>query len=103
MHLLLRELFKDTPPAMESGMKEEEKSPAPGGIQTHDLQITRGVLYSCATTAALWKAFLLQEIIVSDHYGVNLLPICSEWLARGLIIVIEFARVSFSAVTFVTQ
>ena len=53
MHLLLRELFKDTPLAMESGMKEEEKSPAPGGIQTHDLQITRGVLYSCATTAAL--------------------------------------------------
>ena len=28
-------------------VKEEEKSPAPGGIQTHDLLITRRALYHC--------------------------------------------------------
>ena len=32
--------------------KRKEKSPAPGGFQTHDLLITRHVLYCWATTAA---------------------------------------------------
>ena len=32
--------------------KEEEKSPVSGRIRTHDFQITRRVLYHCATTAA---------------------------------------------------
>ena len=33
-------------------MKEEEKSPAPSMIQTHNLQILRRVLYRCARTVA---------------------------------------------------
>ena len=32
---------------------EEEKIPAPGRNQTHDLPVTRCVLNHCATTAAL--------------------------------------------------
>ena len=33
--------------------KEEEKSPARGGIRTHDLSVMRRALYRCATTAAM--------------------------------------------------
>ena len=32
---------------------EEEKSPAPGGIWTHNLLIIRRVFYRCATIVAL--------------------------------------------------
>ena len=52
----LRDLIKDTPLLVkESGKRqkeEEERSPATGGFRTHDLQITRRVLFRCATTAA---------------------------------------------------
>ena len=41
------DLFKDILLKM-----EEEKSPAPGAIQTHDLSVMRSALYSCATTVA---------------------------------------------------
>ena len=32
--------------------KRGEKSPAPGGILTHDLSVMRRVFYCCATIAA---------------------------------------------------
>ena len=44
----MRDLIKDTPLIV--------ISPAPGGIQTHDLSVTRRVLYRCATTTALFEA-----------------------------------------------
>ena len=31
---------------------EKRKSPAPGGIRSHDLSVTRHALFCCATTAA---------------------------------------------------
>ena len=40
-------------------IEEEEESPAPSGIQTQSLSITRRVLYCCATTAA--RKCLVEE------------------------------------------
>ena len=38
---------------------EVEKSPAPGGNQTHNLSVTRRGLYHCATTTAqVWLYFV---------------------------------------------
>ena len=38
--------------------RSEKKSPAPGGIRTHDLSVTRCALYCCATTTAqLYKSY----------------------------------------------
>ena len=71
MPLLLRALIKDTPLVKESRKKEEEKCPAPGGIQTHDLQITRRVLNHCAATAAQSDSYLLFPGI---GFGLIYLP-----------------------------
>ena len=68
MHLFLRDLIKDTPLVKESwkrwrrNWKKKKKSPATGRNWTHDLQITRHVLYRCATTAAQlkWVKFTLK-------------------------------------------
>ena len=40
-------------PELRMHYREEKKSPAPGGIQTHDLSVMRQTLYLCATTAAV--------------------------------------------------
>ena len=51
MHLLegITPLVKES---RKSWKEEEVKSPASGGIQTHDLQIEWLVLYDCSSTAA---------------------------------------------------
>ena len=43
---------------------EKRKSPVRGWIQTHDLSVTRPVLYCCATTTA--QALKIVEIVHSD-------------------------------------
>ena len=43
----MRDLIKDTL------LIEKRKSPAPGGIQTHDQSVTRRVLYRCCATTTV--------------------------------------------------
>ena len=64
MHLLWRDLIKDTPLVKERKVasdreKRNKKSPAPGGNRTTDLQISWRVLYRWATTAALASDFVI--------------------------------------------
>ena len=50
----MSDLMKVTPLVKERLKEEEEDiSPAPGRIGTHNLQIMRRALYRCATTADL--------------------------------------------------
>ena len=55
---------------IEKKSKEEEKSPASGRIWTHDLQITRRVLYRCATFEAhvVVKFLYKPSLIFSQHH-----------------------------------
>ena len=50
-HTSLRDLIKDTP--LVKIERRRKKSPPPGGIQTHDVHLTRRVLSSCVTAVAL--------------------------------------------------
>ena len=51
-------------------MEEEEKALAPNRIQTHDLLVTRCVLYHFATTAALYlKNIITNLTTVTSQLG----------------------------------
>ena len=50
--------------------KRRGKSPASGGIQTHDLSVTRRVLYHCAITAVPETAIVI--FMVSGHIIISL-------------------------------
>ena len=56
MHLM-RDLITDTPLVKvgNKSWKEEEKRPASGEIGTHNIPITRRVLYRCATPMAKFQ------------------------------------------------
>ena len=45
--------------------KRREKSPAPGGIRTHDLSVMRRVLYHCAITSASFKVVGIKTVNLS--------------------------------------
>ena len=70
----MKDLIKDTPLIDREGYRERKrraKSPAPSGIQIHDLSVTRRVLYRCATTAvALLKMFVFPV----HNPGLSQLP-----------------------------
>ena len=60
----MRDLTKD--PIL-IGQKREEKSQAPGGIQTHYLSVSWRVLYPCVTTTAR-KLGLIGLINTLHHF-----------------------------------
>ena len=83
MHLLGGDLLKDTLLRI-----EREKSPTPSGKQTHDLSLTRHVLYRCATTPApslekrkfllnQFENFLPREKYASEFNLDVLLGLCN--------------------------
>ena len=67
----LIKVVKESRKDREKKSKEEEegKSPAPGGVQIHGLQIMRRVLCRCATTAALFKAlfYLITNPFIQEE------------------------------------
>ena len=52
--------------------REEQKSPAPGGIWTHDLSVMRHALYRCATTAAYTISIV----------GMDPMSSCTRWIRK---------------------
>ena len=57
--------------------KKKIKSPAPCWIQTHDLQITRRVLFRCATTAAHEK-WWWTTIVLNFRPELNFYPLINN-------------------------
>ena len=72
-----------------------EKSPAPSGIQTHDLSVTRCVLHRCATTSAqTFNSFVLPPQAV--ELGIALLEGGHQEIQKSLFNLLQSGDLSQS-------